>query len=124
MTFTPPPAPHRWLYPCRVLRVIDGDTVEVLLDRGFHDYAQRSVRLLGVNCPEIHAPDPAPGEAARQFTDTWIATTGQPDGAYPFLLESNRYEKYGRTLGTLWRPDGACLNADLLTSGHAAVLKD
>lgn len=115
---------HRWLYPCRVLRVIDGDTVEVLLDRGFHDYAQRSVRLLGINCPELHAADPAPGQAAQLFTQTWVGAALQGRDAYPFLLESNKYEKYGRTLGTLWRADGACLNADLLTSGHAVVMED
>jgi endonuclease YncB( thermonuclease family) len=122
MTANPRPE-HRWLYPCRVLRVVDADTVVVLLDRGWHDYAERTVRLVGVNAPELHAADPAPGQAARQWVQGWVGPLPQPEGSYGLLLESNKLEKYGRTLGTLWRGDGRCLNQDLLESGHAVVMK-
>lgn len=122
MIFSERPA-HRWLYPCRVLRVIDGDTVIVVLSEGFHNYAERRVRLAGLNCPELKAADPKPGETARQFTTDWVASVEQPEGAYQFLLESNVYDAYGRVLATLWRPDGRALNRDLIEAGCAVVVK-
>lgn len=117
MIFSEKPA-HRWLYPCELVRIIDADTIVLMLDRGFHDYAERTVRLLGVNAPELRGVSAVAGRAARDFVVHWLSESGG------LLLESNKYEKYGRTLGTLWRADGRCLNQDLLDAGHAVAMED
>lgn len=53
-----------WTYPARVRRVIDGDTLELDIDLGFHVGYRCSVRLAGVNCPE---PDEPGGAAAAGY---------------------------------------------------------
>lgn len=50
-------------HPARVLRIIDGDTIEVR-----YQGVEMTVRFLGINCPEL-TPTPEPyGEEAKQFT--------------------------------------------------------
>lgn len=44
-------------YKAKVLRVIDGDTIEVEIDLGFNLYYNTKVRLAEVNTPERGQPD-------------------------------------------------------------------
>jgi len=44
-------------YKCKVTRVIDGDTVDVLADLGFNVYKKLRVRLHGIDTPETRTRD-------------------------------------------------------------------
>lgn len=117
-------------YPARIVRVIDGDTldvdvtltasvkVDVGLDTTLTATAAEDVsirlRLNGLNAPEKNTPE---GKAAIAFVNAWIT---QHAGPYTLTtLPGDRREKYGRTLATVTAADGAVLNQDLLASGHA-----
>lgn len=55
-----------YTYPCIILSVIDGDTIDVELDLGFHIKMKERVRLLDVDTPEVFGKkalitDPGPG---------------------------------------------------------------
>ena len=39
-------------YKCELIKVVDGDTVDVLIDVGFSTYRKERVRLYGINTPE------------------------------------------------------------------------
>lgn len=41
-----------YFFKAKVLRVIDGDTFEVMVDQGFRTYRKEKIRLLGVDAPE------------------------------------------------------------------------
>jgi len=107
-----------YTFDARVLRVIDGDTFEVQLDRGFHDGSMKRLRLLDVNCPEVRGLTRAAGDRATEFTREWILAAG--DGEWPFTVQTTKADAFGRYLATVWRRvDKACLNVDLITEGHA-----
>lgn len=117
---------QNWVYQARLVRVIDGDTVVLEVDLGHTVHSVPSLRLEGVNSPEMHAHDSAPGLAARKFTADWMAaaTRSSKATAWPLVIMSKKDEKYGRYLATIWRrKDGHQLNADLLSSGHAVEMK-
>lgn len=66
-----------WHYRANVLRVIDGDTVVVLADTGFHGRHEVHVRIADLNAPELSEPG---GQEARLELTTalgWL-TTGWP----------------------------------------------
>jgi len=42
-----------WFYRALVVRVVDGDTVIVVLDRGLQDFKVLKLRLAGVDAPEL-----------------------------------------------------------------------
>jgi endonuclease YncB( thermonuclease family) len=58
-------------YNCRIVRVVDGDTVDVDIDLGFNHWIHdERIRLFGVDCPECRSRDPeekAAGLAAKDY---------------------------------------------------------
>lgn len=46
-----------WVYRAQLDRVIDGDTVVLVVDNGFHNREHHSFRLRGVDAPEIFTKD-------------------------------------------------------------------
>ncbi len=102
-------------------RVIDGDTVVLHIDLGWHISVNYTVRLLGVNSPEKRGITRAAGDAAQNYTQGWFERYNEP-GPWPFTLRSEKIEKYGRSLGTIWSADGDhCLNTMIVEAGHAVV---
>lgn len=98
----------------RVRRVVDGDTVILVLDG-------RDVRcrLIGVDTPETvhpHKPVEAYGRAASRFTTNLL----KGERVWVELDETTgRQDRYGRLLAYLWRmPDGLMVNAEIVRQGY------
>ena len=103
-------------YKARVVKVVDGDTVDVDIDLGFGITKRERVRLAGVNAPELHSKDAAEKSAAaasRQFAVDWVTARGDV-----FLRTEKEHEKYGRYLAWVEADDGSSLNDELVASGH------
>lgn len=111
------PPSQQWVYRCYVTNVVDGDTVDVVIDAGFRSTRTERLRLLGVNTPERKGATKAAGDAARLYTVAWLSWAG--DNSWPLTVQTSKSDAFGRYLGTIWRPDGRCLNDDLLTDRQA-----
>jgi micrococcal nuclease len=99
-------------YAARLDKVVDGDTVDLLVDVGFNIHTRQRIRLLGVNCAEHGS---IAGDDATAFTKAWLEQYG-PDLVVRTVLD--RKEKYGRVLGTIVASTHI-LNQDLIAGGHA-----
>ena len=44
-------------YKCELIKVVDGDTIDVLIDVGFSTFRKERVRLYGINAPESRTRD-------------------------------------------------------------------
>lgn len=110
---------QNWVYRAKATRVIDGDTIEVIIDNGFYNRRVERFRLLDVNCPEMKAPTHEAGLEAKSYTSKWLSVI-EPGNEWPLIVQSVKADSFGRFLATVWRTvDGACLNEDLISSGHA-----
>lgn len=87
-----------------VVRVLDGDTIEVLQE----DNELTRVRLNGIDAPEKAQPF---GQRSRQALTAMIA------GKVVHIAGNNR-DRYGRLLGTVWY-DSADINAIQVIHGMA-----
>lgn len=58
-----PNLPYEW--PANFIKAIDGDTIEVMLDRGFHDRSIKRLRLASVWCFELRSKDEEEREKAQ-----------------------------------------------------------
>jgi len=100
----------------RVVRVIDGDTIEIA-GPGDHEAVTR-VRLWGVDTPETVKPDTPPqhfGHEASDFTASIVLGK-----QVTLQLEAHRTrDKYGRLLAYVIGPDGEMLNRTLVEQGYA-----
>lgn len=86
--------PYR--YKAQVIRWVDGDTVDVLLDLGLTVIMKLRFRLYGINTNEINAADPAlrkKGQEALEFNKKWA-----PEGSW-VAVDTYKPDKYGRWLG-------------------------
>ena len=107
-------AADTWTYPrCRVLKVHDGDTVQLEVDQGLSTYRRVWVRLAHINTPELKHAD---GSAARQRLRDLLA-------AEPLTVTTirDRTEKYGRYLAEIRNADGVDVGEQLLQEGLATA---
>jgi micrococcal nuclease len=112
---------HNWVFPARLVRLVDGDTLVLDIAVGFYLVTTHSVRLLGVNAPEVRGISKVAGDAATEYVRQWMSAVGPTDG-WPLRVQTFKSDDFGRYLGVIWRlSDQACLNEDLLTNGHAVV---
>lgn len=89
----------------RSIRVVDGDTVEMEIDTGFHCRYQFPFRLMGINAPEGKNT-----EAAQWLRDNLVPSI--------MTVETHKPDKYGRWLATIYL-DGASVNSKLVELGLA-----
>ena len=88
-------------YSCEVKRVVDGDTVDVVLDLGFDISYSTRVRLYGIDTPESRTRDldeKARGKMAGTFLKEAIED-GEKVVVQTKLKDSKG--KYGRVLGSI-----------------------
>lgn len=56
-----------------IIRVVDGDTIDCVIDLGFGLSAAFRFRLAGIDTPEIYGKEAsARGQEALEFTKTWL----------------------------------------------------
>lgn len=106
-------------YAAQVVSVVDGDTFHLTVDLGFDIKVNMTVRLYGVNAPEMSTEA---GRLAKAWVNSWILENCGT-GRCTLRSYKDRKEKYGRYLGTIISPSGKELNADLVAAGMA-VYKD
>ena len=96
----------------KVVRVIDGDTVDVAMAEG-----NVRIRLYAIDCPEDGQP------WGKTATAGLIKLVGKKTAR----IESHGEDKYGRTLGTLYveQSDGTEMNVNerMVMLGHAWVMQ-
>ena len=95
-------------YQATVTNVVDGDTIEVAIDLGFHVTIHERVRIYGVDTPERGQPGWA---EATAFTTALV--TGK-------TLTANTVkgvDKYGRFLAVLHTVDGLEVAAAIIAAG-------
>ncbi len=100
----------------KVIRVIDGDTLEISADLGCDTQLRMTCRLIGIDAPERGT---TAGTDATSFVMQWL---GQRN-LLPLRLrtQKDKREKYGRYLIDLLDPAGLSLVDALLESGHAVA---
>jgi hypothetical protein len=105
-------------YIAYVERVVDGDTIKVRFDLGFETFTRQTLRLRGIDCPEM---DTKAGQEAKAFVQSYIKE------AQRIIVRSSRSDKYDRYLADIFIPSGnepepatdLFLNNLLLERGHA-----
>lgn len=105
-------------YAAKVVRVIDGDTVDVVIDLGFDVHISARVRLEGIDTPETRTRDleeKEHGIAAKRLVQSYMP----PGKKCVIKTFYHNKGKFGRILGRFF-VDGESVNDNLITM-HLAV---
>jgi endonuclease YncB( thermonuclease family) len=111
-----PDLPLRAIVPVDVLRVIDGDTVEVRAHVWLEQSIITRVRLKAIDAPELRSGCP---QEVRQAEAAKAEMTRLLAEGRVFLSSLGRDKYGGRVLGALHTSDGTDIGQAMLASGHA-----
>ena len=104
-------------YKCKLVKVVDGDTIDIDIDLGFGVWLQKQrIRLYGIDTPESRTSDATEkiyGMAAKEFLTKWTNS-----GGLTIKTHKDAKGKFGRILGEIW-----CFNTNvnekLVEENHA-----
>ena len=88
-------------YKCNLVKVVDGDTIDVDIDLGFGVWMKNQrIRMYGIDTPESRTSDDVEkvyGNAAKDFLINWTKS-----GDLTLKTFKDGKGKYGRILGEIW----------------------
>lgn len=103
-----------------VKNVVDGDTIDVIIDLGFDILFASRVRLAGIDTPESRTTDKAEkalGLEAKEYLKKYLKD------AKSVVIRTEKMdssEKYGRILGWVYvNGDSESLNNKMINDGYA-----
>ena len=114
----------KYIYRGKLERVVDGDTIDALIDVGFDIWVKKRIRYMGIDTWESRTRDleeKKKGLLAKERNKELLEKVSSKAGY--FRLKSHGVGKYGRVLGELFimDEDGSqlCINDMLIKEGHA-----
>ena len=109
-------------YKVNILKVVDGDTVDVDIDLGFGVWLRNErVRVMGIDTPESRTSDKIEkvfGEAAKQRLTSLLSSEAILMSQVSKMGE-NMKGKFGRILGDFKTITGQIVTEMLMEEGHA-----
>jgi len=100
-----------------ITKVIDGDTVDVVIDLGFDLSKKERVRLAGIDTPESRTRDAEEkvfGLEAKAYLKTRL------EGCEKLIVKTEKDGKYGRMLGWFYSSDSEhSINNEMIEKGYA-----
>jgi micrococcal nuclease len=112
-------------YKCKILKVLDGDTVDIDLDLGFKIIlSNQRVRMAGVDTPESRtaiAEEKVRGQLSKKKLAEKL-----PIGSWQIIetqKSDSNDDKFGRILGVFILEDGTRVNEWLIQNNYAVPYK-
>lgn len=107
-------------YKCKILKVVDGDTVDVDIDLGFGVWLKdERVRIMGIDTPESRTSDSVEklfGNAAKKRVQELLGETAVL--RTQLTAGETMRGKFGRVLGDFVAPNGRLVADILIGEGH------
>ena len=105
-------------YSCTIVKVIDGDTVDVDIDLGFGVWLKKQrIRLYGIDTPESRTRDTEEkvfGLEAKAYLKTRL------ENCEKLIVKTEKDGKYGRMLGWFYSHEGeTSINIEMVEKGYA-----
>lgn len=114
-------------YLAKVIKIVDGDTIDVDVDLGFHTFTRVRLRFARINTPELRGAEKEAGKAAKQFVVERLVQANDT-----IMIQTQKTGKYGRWIAEvlytneendkLIKSDSTTfinLNDELVENGHA-----
>ena len=113
----------KYIYRGKLERVVDGDTIDALIDVGFDIWVKKRIRYMGIDTWESRTRDleeKKRGLAAKARNKELLEEVSSKSGY--FRLKSHGVGKYGRVLGEIFIEDSEGkqynINEQLKLEGH------
>ena len=86
-----------------IVSIYDGDTMKVVVDVGFGIYTKQTLRLYGINAPELRGPEKEAGKVSRDWLREKVYAAMEKDGdGITIKTFKDKTGKYGRLLAEVF----------------------
>ena len=116
----------KYIYRAKLDRVVDGDTIDALIDVGFDIWVKKRIRFMGLDtweCRTRNLEEKKLGLAAKARTKELLESVSSKPGY--FRIKSHGVGKYGRVLAEIYIQDkegnSINVNQQLIKEGHAYI---
>ena len=117
---------EKYIYRGKLDRVVDGDTIDAMIDVGFDIWIKKRIRFVGIDAWESRTrnlEEKAKGLVAKERLQVLLNEVSSKPGY--FRIKSHGVGKYGRVLGQIFivDKDGKQwdINETLVTEGHGYI---
>ncbi|MAG27714.1 hypothetical protein CMI47_19455 [Candidatus Pacearchaeota archaeon] len=101
-------------YNAKLIRIVDGDTLDAMIDIGFDVWVKKRIRLAGINAPESRTRDLEEKKLGLKAKSRLAEVLDEANNE--FRIISHGVGKYGRCLGEIFIGD-VSVNSQLLEEG-------
>jgi len=110
-------------YKAKLIRIVDGDTIDAEIDVGFGVFVRKRIRLWGINAPETRSRDKDEVKAGKDTYRRLAAILALSNGEFELITHGNG--KYGRCLGEIFvKEHTESVNQVLINEGLAKIYEE
>jgi len=105
-----------YYYQATVVRILDGDTIDCLIDLGFTSSRKERLRLARINAPEVRGSEREAGLLAKAWLQSKVAIGDE------ILIRTSKSDSFGRYIAEIFIQNGEELlniSDELVKVGHA-----
>ena len=110
---------HRYIYDAECVKVVDGDTLKLEVDLGLDCRRSITIRLYGINAPEVRGPEREEGIVSREALRDLIDNS---TGGLIIQTIRDKTGKYGRYLAKVYGDQGQVFGEELVRLGLAKAV--
>lgn len=110
-------------YKAKIDRVVDGDTMDIVIDLGFKVTTHQRIRLQGIDTPETYSVKKDSEEYKKGMkAKNFVLKRVEENNSEAIIETEKDTGKYGRYIATVWLADNSIsLNQELIDKGYAKV---
>lgn len=109
---------HEYIFKCKVVRIVDGDTIDVDIPLGFGiTKMKQRCRTYNIDTPESRTRNKAEKKLGLASKARMKELCGKE--VYVESLDGGKLDKYGRLLANLFTLEGINIAKLLIDEGHA-----
>jgi endonuclease YncB( thermonuclease family) len=105
---------QQYIYNATLDKIIDGDTIDVIIDLGFSIFSKQRIRLARINAPEMKTEE---GQKSKAF----LVSILNPLSA--ITVSTNGKDKYGRYIAEVMFNNSLNLSDAMVSSNQAVPHK-
>ena len=109
-------------YPAKLVKIVDGDTIDAIIDIGFDISIKKRIRLWGINAPETRSKDKNEVKKGKKTKRRLKEILDLSDGKFNVIFHGRG--KFGRYLGEIYVEQyEESVNKTLINEGLAKEYK-
>ena len=109
-------------YEAELIKIVDGDTIDAIIDIGFDIYLKKRIRLWGINAPETRSKDKNEVKQGKKAKRRLKQILDASNGKFTVIIHGRG--KFGRYLGEIYVEEHEkSVNKTLIIEGLAKEYK-